>query len=81
MSSQRTQPGNRTLWKPVAAELVGTVLGVSLAVGQLRISWMRAFEIQIAKLYHFEPDPAGSFSQAVPLQAPFAHPPESIQDG
>jgi len=36
---------------------------MALAVGLHRISWMRTFEIQVAKLYHFEHDPEGWFSQ------------------
>jgi hypothetical protein len=42
---------------------------------------MRFFEIEIAKLYHFEYDPEGWFSQAYPLQGSTAESPESLQDG
>ncbi|MGA9192158.1 MAG: aquaporin [Anaerolineales bacterium] len=60
---------------------VGPALGMVLAVGLHRISWMRFFEIEIAKLYHFEHDPEGWFSQASPLQASTAESQESPQDG
>ncbi len=52
----------------------GPFLGMALVVGLHGMSWMRAFEIQIAKLYHFEHDPQGWFSQ-------LASPPEEARHG
>ncbi len=41
--------------------LLGT--GLALAVGQF--SWMRGFEIKVAKIYHFKHDPHGVFRPSV----------------
>jgi aquaporin Z len=40
---------------------IGPPLGMSLAVGFYRTSWLRHLEIEVAKLYHFEHDPHGVF--------------------
>jgi aquaporin Z len=36
---------------------VGPALGTLLAVALHRLSWLRVFQIEVAKLYHFEQDP------------------------
>jgi len=41
---------------------VGPTLGMLVGVGLHRISWLRHFEIEVAKVYHFEHDPAGIFT-------------------
>jgi aquaporin Z len=45
---------------------LGPAAGMALAVALHRTPWMRRFEIEIAKLYHFDHDPEGWFSQATP---------------
>jgi aquaporin Z len=46
---------------------LGPALGMVLAVVLRRVSWMRRFEIRIAKLYHFEHDPQGWFTLSASL--------------
>jgi len=36
---------------------VGPVLGTFVALGLSQISWLRRFEVEVAKVYHFEHDP------------------------
>jgi aquaporin Z len=45
---------------------LGPMVGMLLAVALHRASWLRRFEIEIAKLYHFDHDPQGWFSPLVP---------------
>jgi aquaporin Z len=40
---------------------IGPALGMLLAVGFYKRSWLRHLEIEVAKLYHFEHDPHGVF--------------------
>lgn len=40
---------------------LGPLLGTSLALAVGQFSWMRGFEIKVAKIYHFEHDPHGVF--------------------
>ncbi|MEJ2008790.1 MAG: aquaporin [Acidobacteriota bacterium] len=47
----------RGWWVYWVGPLVGTF--VALAIGQL--SWLRRFEVEVAKIYHFEHDPHGVF--------------------
>lgn len=48
-------------WRGWWVYWVGPVLGtfVALAAGQVR--WLRRFEVEVAKIYHFEHDPHGVF--------------------
>jgi aquaporin Z len=41
---------------------VGPILGMLLGVGLHRISWLRYFEIKVAKVFYFEHDPARIFT-------------------
>jgi aquaporin Z len=43
---------------------LGPLLGTFVALGFSRISWMRRFEIDVAKIYHFEHDPHGVFHRS-----------------
>lgn len=40
---------------------LGPALGAALAVAVHRLPWLRRFEMEVAKLYHFEHDPRGIF--------------------
>jgi aquaporin Z len=60
---------------------LGPALGMALAVGLHRASWSKTFEIQIAKLYHFENDPHGWFSWPPTLPTADAAPPELKRHG
>jgi aquaporin Z len=40
---------------------VGPLLGTFLALAVAQVSWLRRFEIEVAKVYHFEHDPHGIF--------------------
>jgi aquaporin Z len=40
---------------------LGPALGTALAVAVHRLPWLRRFEMEVAKLYHFEHDPRGIF--------------------
>jgi aquaporin Z len=40
---------------------VGPILGTLLALSLQRVPWFRRFEIEVAKIYHFEHDPFGIF--------------------
>jgi aquaporin Z len=40
---------------------VGPLLGTFLALGIGQLSWLRRFEVEVAKVYHFEHDPHGVF--------------------
>jgi aquaporin Z len=40
---------------------VGPLLGTFLALAIAQVSWFRCFEIEVAKIYHFEHDPHGVF--------------------
>ena len=40
---------------------VGPLLGTIVALAIAQFSWMRRFEIEVAKIYHFEHDPHGVF--------------------
>jgi aquaporin Z len=43
---------------------VGPVMGAVLAVAAHTFTWVRRFEVEVAKLYHFEQDPHGVFHRA-----------------
>lgn len=47
--------------------LLGPLLGMLLGVGVHRLSWMKALDFRVAKLYHFDHDPDGWFSPLTPL--------------
>lgn len=40
---------------------LGPLLGTFVALGLSQISWLRRFEIEVAKIYHFDHDPHGVF--------------------
>lgn len=40
---------------------LGPLLGTGLAVAVSQFSWLRRFEVEVAKIYHFEHDPHGVF--------------------
>ena len=46
---------------------VGPAVGTFLALGIGQIPWLREFEVEVAKIYHFEHDPHGVFR---PVRAP-----------
>lgn len=48
-------------WNGFWVYLVGPLLGAGLGVALLRHRWLRAFETEVAKLYHFETDLHGIF--------------------
>lgn len=50
----------RGWWVYLAGPILGTL--VALAIGQL--SWLKRFEVEVAKIYHFEHDPHGVFRRA-----------------
>jgi aquaporin Z len=50
--------------------LVGPVVGALLGVGIHRFTWLRRFEIEIAKLYHFEHDPHGVLCSSTRREGP-----------
>jgi aquaporin Z len=50
----------RGWWVYWAGPLLGTLL--ALAIGQL--SWLRRFQVEVAKIYHFEHDPHGVFRRS-----------------
>jgi aquaporin Z len=43
---------------------LGPLLGTFVALGFSQISWMQRFEIEVAKVYHFEHDPHGVFRRS-----------------
>ncbi|HXH48574.1 MAG TPA: aquaporin [Terriglobia bacterium] len=43
---------------------VGPVLGTFVALAAGKASWLRRFEIEVAKIYHFEHDPHGVFRRS-----------------
>ncbi len=54
-------------WRGWWVYWVGPVLGTFLALAIGQFSWLRRFEVEVAKIYHFEHDPHGVFR---PLHAP-----------
>ncbi len=48
-------------WKYWWVYWLGPVLGTLLALSVQRVPWFRRFEIDVAKIYHFEHDPFGIF--------------------
>jgi aquaporin Z len=57
-------------WRGWWVYWLGPVAGALLAVGAHTFTWMRKFEIEVAKLYHFEHDPHGVFRTSRRLVAP-----------
>jgi aquaporin Z len=57
-------------WRGWWVYWVGPVAGALLGVGMHTFTWIRRFEIEVAKLYHFEDDPHGVFRAARGLGAP-----------
>ena len=43
---------------------IGPVVGTLLALAIVRVPWLREFEVEVAKVYHFEHDPHGIFSRS-----------------
>lgn len=51
-------------WRGWWVYWVGPLLGTLLALAAGQFGWMRRFEVEVAKIYHFEHDPHGVFRQA-----------------
>src|SRR5574337_789477 len=48
-------------WRGWWVYWVGPLLGTLAAMAAGKVTWMRRFEIEVAKIYHFEHDPHGVF--------------------
>lgn len=43
---------------------IGPMMGTLLALAIVRVPWLREFEVEVAKVYHFEHDPHGIFRRS-----------------
>lgn len=57
-------------WNGWWVYLVGPVVGALLGVGIHRFTWVRRFEVEIAKLYHFQHDPHGVLCSSARREGP-----------
>jgi aquaporin Z len=51
------------VWQGWWVYWLGPLIGMALAVFMYRVTWLNRLEIEVAKLYHFEHDPHGIFTQ------------------
>ncbi len=57
------------VWSAWWVYWVGPFLGAAAAVAAHRFTWLRRFEIKVAKVYHFDHDPHGFFRRNTPSHA------------